>query len=104
MMPATHQAERELEAPAAMDDFATRAERALEQGAPESVSHDELVRVLTAATRLYAAKAEEDAELPALDGARITPTDVVVTVTGMLRAARLNLWDLSMWFQRGSRG
>ncbi len=87
-----------------MDDVVTRAERAIEQGALDTVSDEELVRMLTAATRLYAAKAEQDAELPALDGARVTPTDVVVTVTGMLRAAKLNLWDLSMWFQRGSRG
>ena len=30
----------------------------------------------------------------------ITPTDVVVTVSDLIRAAGLNLWDLSMWFNR----
>jgi hypothetical protein len=83
------------------DTFVTRAERALADGTHGTVSNDELVRVLTAAVRLYAAKAETDEDLKPLDAAQISPTDVVVTVSGMLRAAGLNLWDLSMWFRRG---
>ena len=31
---------------------------------------------------------------------KLTPTDVVVTVSDMVRAVGLNLWDVSMWFQR----
>ena len=30
----------------------------------------------------------------------VTPTDVVVTVSDLIRAAGLNLWDVSMWFNR----
>jgi hypothetical protein len=30
----------------------------------------------------------------------VTPTDIVVTVSELIRAAGLNLWDLSMWFAR----
>jgi hypothetical protein len=33
----------------------------------------------------------------------MTPTDIVVTVTAMIRACGLNLWDLSMWVQRPQR-
>jgi hypothetical protein len=31
---------------------------------------------------------------------KLTPTDVVVSVTAIICAAGLNLWDLSIWFQR----
>jgi hypothetical protein len=30
----------------------------------------------------------------------VTPTDVVVTVSEILRAVNLNTFDLSMWFNR----
>ena len=42
------------------DDFVAAAERALSSGQPGQVSDAELERVLTAAVRLYAAKAETD--------------------------------------------
>jgi hypothetical protein len=84
------------------DDFVTAAERALETGKLDLVSDTELERVMTAAVRLYAAKAESDTP-PAspLTADRVTPTDVVTAVSDMVRAIGLNLWDLSMWFQRG---
>jgi hypothetical protein len=86
------------------DDFVAAADGALSSGDLDRVSDAELERVLTAATRLYAAKAETD-NPPAnpISPANITPTEVVVTVSGMIRAAGLNLWDVSMWFNR-SRG
>ena len=28
------------------------------------------------------------------------PTDIVATVSDLIRAAGLNLWDVSMWFNR----
>jgi len=34
---------------------------------------------------------------------RVTPTDIVVTVSGLIRAVGLNLWDVSMWFNRERR-
>ena len=39
----------------------------------------------------------------AITPSAVTPTDVVVTVSDLIRAAGLNLWDVSMWFNR-SRG
>jgi hypothetical protein len=89
-------------ADAAGDAFVVAAERALASGNLDLVPDAELERVMTAAVRLYAAKADTNANPPApVTGERVTPTDIVVTVTEMLRAAGLNLWDLSMWFQRG---
>ncbi len=83
------------------EDFVAAAERALSSGDTSLVSDAELERVMTAAVRLYAAKAETD-NPPAtpITAASVTPTDVVVTVSDLIRAAGLNLWDVSMWFRR----
>jgi hypothetical protein len=86
------------------DDFVAAAERALSQGEPAQVPDAELERVMTAAVRLYAAKAETD-KPPAqpVDPSVVTPTDIVVTVSDLIRTAGLNLWDVSMWFNRTKR-
>ncbi len=80
------------------------AERALASGRPGQVADADLERVLTAAIRLYAAKTETD-QPPAqpITPAAVTPTDIVVTVSDMIKAAGLNLWDVSMWFNRSKR-
>ena len=86
------------------DDFVEAAERALSSGQPGQVSDADLERVLTAAVRLYAAKAESDRPpAQAVTPSAVTPTDVVVTVSDIIRAAGLNLWDVSMWFNRTKR-
>jgi hypothetical protein len=85
-------------------DFVEAAERALSLGRPEQVSDDELQRVMTAAVRLYAAKAEvREQPAPPLKPEQVTPTDIVVTVSALIRAVGLNLWDVSMWFNREKR-
>jgi hypothetical protein len=86
------------------EDFVAAAERALVSGKLDGVPDVELERVLTAAVRLYAAKADTDRP-PAtpITPSSVTPTDVVVTVSGLIRAAGLNLWDVSMWFNRMKR-
>jgi hypothetical protein len=86
------------------DDFVAAAERALTSGELGQVSDADLERVLTAAVRLYAAKTEADVP-PAqpVTPANVTPTEIVVTVSDMIKAAGLNLWDLSMWFNRNKR-
>ena len=83
------------------DDFVEAAERAVSSGQPGQVADADLERVLTAAARLYAAKAETD-KPPAqpITPSRVTPTDVVITASDLIRAAGLNLWDVSMWFNR----
>ena len=83
------------------DDFVEAAERALAAGQPGQVSDAELERVLTAAVRLYAAKSESD-KPPAqpITPSAVTPTEVVVMASDLIRAVGLNLWDVSMWFNR----
>jgi hypothetical protein len=83
------------------DAFVATAERALASGDLDLVPDAELERVLTAAVRLYAAKVDLDNKsISPVTAEKLTPTDVVVSVTAMVRAVGLNLWDLSMWFQR----
>jgi hypothetical protein len=62
-------------------------------------SDAEIQAMLAKAIRLYAERAaENDGSLPAFPaGAQVTPTDVVVTVTAMLRAVNLQVFELGMW-------
>ena len=86
------------------DDFVAAAERALSSGNPAQVADADLERVLTAAVRLYAAKTESDKPpVQPITPSSVTPTDIVVTVSDMIKAAGLNLWDVSMWFNRDKR-
>jgi len=91
----------QAEAHALGDDFVEATERALAAGQPGQVSDAELERVMTAAVRLYAAKTETD-KPPAqpITPSAVTPTEIVVTVSDLIRAVGLNLWDVSMWFNR----
>ena len=85
-------------------DFVAAAECALSSGRLEQVPDAELERVMTAAIRLYAAKAEsENPGARPVTPESVTPTDVVVTVSALIRSAGLNLWDVSMWFNRMKR-
>jgi hypothetical protein len=82
-------------------DFVEEAERALRSGMLGQVPDAELERVMTAAVRLYAAKAESENEtVRPVTPESVTPTEVVVTVSALIRGAGLNLWDVSMWFNR----
>jgi len=89
------------EASALGADFIGAAREALRAGAPEAVPEDALRAVLTSAVRLYAARVEATgAYPPSVDTHAVMPTDIVVTVSEMLRAADLNLFDLAMWYRR----
>ena len=86
------------------DAFVAVAERGLADGAFSSVPSSELERVLTAAIKLYAAKAEAEEKFPApVSAEKITPTEIVLVVSELLRAADISLFDLAMWYRRGER-
>ena len=86
------------------DAFVDVAERGLANGAFSSVPSSELQRVLTAAIKLYAAKAEAEERFPApVSAEKITPTEIVLVVSELLRAADISLFDLAMWYRRGER-
>ena len=84
--------------------FVDVAERALAKGASSRVPSSELERVLTAAIKLYAAKAEAEERFPApVTAEKVTPTEIVLVVSELLRAADISLFDLAMWYRRGER-
>jgi hypothetical protein len=77
------------------------AERVLANGAASQIASEDVERVLTAAIKLFAAKAEKEAmPPPPVSAERVTPTEVVVVISEMMRVVNLNLFDLSMWYRR----
>ena len=98
------EAQREIEAAArtALDV----AEKALNDGTTDQISDETVQRLLTAGTRLFANKVEMEDRffLPFTSPEATTATDVVVTVSDMLRAVNLNTFDLAMWFRRPRQG
>ena len=94
-------ASTEGEFAALAEDLLKVVGRTLARGDYTSISSGELASVLTSAMKLYAAKAEAEGQLPApISAERLTPTEVVLIVTEMLRACNLNLFDLAMWYRR----
>src|SRR4051794_2011400 len=87
----------------AADAFSGVATRALTDGTSQIPSSD-LERVLTAAIKLYAAKAEAEEQFPPpVTAEKVTPTEIVLVVSELLRAADISLFDLAMWYRRGTR-
>jgi hypothetical protein len=83
--------------------LAETAERALADGAVSQIDSADIERVLTAAMKLYAAKAEADGVAvppPPVSAEKITPTEAVLVISETMRAVNLNLFDLSMWYRR----
>jgi hypothetical protein len=89
---------------ACANEFVWLAELELSGGDP-GLSDDDIAQVLTAAVRLYAARAEiRDEYPPPLVREKVTATDVAITVSEMVRIADLNMFDLSMWHGRTRGG
>ncbi|MGB8578048.1 MAG: hypothetical protein WCD56_15980 [Pseudolabrys sp.] len=66
--------------------------------ASEQPSDAEIQDVLAKAVRLYAERAaERDGALPAFPADAATATEVMVTVTAMLKAVNLQVFELGMW-------
>ncbi|HKX17118.1 MAG TPA: hypothetical protein VJT33_03805 [bacterium] len=88
-----------VEFAAAAGVFAAAAERALAAGA--EIASADIERAMSAAVKLYAAKTESgNAPAPPVASDRVTPTEVVVVVSEMLRAVDVSLFDLAMWYRR----
>ena len=67
--------------------------------ADERLSDAEIQLMLAKAVRLYAERAaEREGALAAFPAdAQVTATDVMVTVSAMLKAVNLQLFELGMW-------
>ena len=81
--------------------FASAVRQALAGDDSSPISDAALEAVLTAAVKLYAARAELRQDLPPpLSGREVTPTEVVVVASEMIRVVDLSPFDLSMWYRR----
>jgi hypothetical protein len=81
--------------------FCAEVDAALKDGKPEAVADDKLQRVLRAAVKLYAAKAEDRAqELPPFGPEPVNATEAVTAICAIMRAAEINFFDLQMWYRR----
>ncbi len=93
----------EIDSAAAAQAIFQAALEAVEAGETESFSDETVQQLMTAAVKLFAAKVEREDRFfsPILGpGEVVTPTDVVVAVSEILRAVNLNTFDLAMWFNR----
>ena len=96
--PAAH-GDPQTEVATAASAFAAAADRALAAGA--EIASADIARAMSAAVKLYATKTEsEDRPAPPVASDRVTPTEVVVVVSEMLRAVDVSLFDLAMWYRR----
>jgi hypothetical protein len=78
----------------------TRASDALAAavGDPERIPDAALRTLIANAVRLYAVKAENGMRIPLPpNGGGLTITDTMVTVTDLLHALNVQLFELSMW-------
>jgi hypothetical protein len=82
-------------------DFADLALAALARGEPDAIPDASLHRVLAAAVKVFAAKAERrGGEVRPFADDAVTATETVVAVCAMIRAADLSPFDVAMWFHR----
>jgi hypothetical protein len=85
-------------------DLHRAAKELVEKGEAARVSDEALAQIITAAVRLYYAKSElEERPVPAIvqEGAEtLTPTEMLVAVSEMLRDVGLGPMELGLWFRR----
>lgn len=86
------------------DDLHEAAKDLVEKGEAGHISDEALAKILTAGVRLYYAKAEGEGRTPPTviqEGDKtLTPTEMLTTVSEMLRAVRLGPMELGLWFRR----
>ena len=86
-------------------DLHRTAKELVVKGEAARVSDEALAQILTAAVRLYYAKAEGEGRSPPAivqEGPEetLTPTEMLTAVSELLRAVRLGPMELGLWFRR----
>jgi hypothetical protein len=92
------------EADDAADRIWTLAQRALDKGEADRIPDETVRRIMTAAIKLYAAKADGGMRtFRALEGDYdevVTPTEALTATTEILRALRLGPMEFGLWSRR----
>jgi hypothetical protein len=78
--------------------LAVEMERALASGRRDILTTDALQALMAAVCKTYAAQVEAgDALLPLPERGGATATEVMITASGLLKAANLAVFELGMW-------
>jgi hypothetical protein len=77
--------------------LAAELERGIVDGRLDVVSTDALQALIAAACRVYTARTEAGEQITPVTRNSISATDVMVTASGLLRAADLAVFELGMW-------
>ncbi len=64
----------------------------------DAISEEAMQKLMGALCRVYSAQIENGAKYtPIVEGQAVSPTGVMVTASGLLRAANLAVFELGMW-------
>ena len=77
--------------------LAAALERSIADGKLDLVSADALQKLIAAACRVYSARSEAGEQFTPVPKHSISATDVMLTASGLLRAADLAVFELGMW-------
>jgi hypothetical protein len=77
--------------------LAATLERSVADGKLDLVSADALQALIAAACRVYSARSEAGEQFTPVPRHSISATDVMLTASGLLRAADLAVFELGMW-------
>jgi hypothetical protein len=77
--------------------LAAALERGVADGTLDLVSAEALQALIAAACRLYGARSEAGEQFTPVPKHSISATDVMLTASGLLRAADLAVFELGMW-------
>jgi hypothetical protein len=79
----------------AAEQLAADIQRALAAGDHDVLTPEALQKLMTAACRLYSAQSEAGSQM--LPVGEVTPTDIMITASGLMRAGNLAVFELGMW-------
>ena len=77
--------------------LAATLERSIADGKLDLVSAEALQALIAAACRVYSARTEAGEQFTPVPRHSISATDVMLTASGLLRAADLAVFELGMW-------
>ena len=77
--------------------LAAKLERSIADGKLDLVTADALQALIAAACRVYSARTEAGEQFTPVPKHSISATDVMLTASGLLRAADLAVFELGMW-------
>jgi hypothetical protein len=77
---------------------AAELERGLLDGRLDVVSHEALQKLMAAVCKTYSQQVQAgDTSLPLQPRSGVSPTDVMITASALLRAVDLQVFELGMW-------